>query len=88
MDPSIVKTFAFPKHISEFIQQLSHSYVSYYDNISMLKDWVSDLLCRAVTGSGFSKRVLYTDDNDFIYSIKRCVRSNGINIGATKADLL
>jgi hypothetical protein len=28
VDPSIVKTFAFPKDISEFIQQLSHSYVT------------------------------------------------------------
>jgi hypothetical protein len=88
VDPSIVKTFAFPKDISEFIQQLSHSYVTYYDNISILRDWVSDLLCRAVTGSGFSKRVLYTDDDDFIYSIKRCVGFNGIDLGATKADLL
>ena len=87
VDPSIVKTFAFPKDISEFIQQLSHSYVTYYDNISILRDWVSDLLCRAVTGSGFSKRVLYTDDDDFIYSLKRCVGFNGINLGATKADI-
>ena len=36
----------------------------------------------------FSKRVLYTDDDDFIYSLKRCVGFNGINLGATKADLL
>ena len=54
----------------------------------LIRDWVSDLLCRAVTGSGFSKRVLYTDDDDFIYSLKRCVGFNGINLGATKADLL
>ncbi len=88
MDPSVVKTFAFPKDINEFIQQLAHNYVTFYDNISMIRDWVSDLLCRAVTGSGFSKRVLYTDDDDFIYSLKRCVGFNGINLGATKADLL
>jgi len=56
VDPSIVKTFSFPKDISEFIQQQLHSYVTYYDNISTLRDWVSDLVCRAVTGSGFSKR--------------------------------
>ena len=88
MDPSVVKTFAFPKDINEFIQQLAHNYVTFYDNISTIRDWVSDLLCRAVTGSGFSKRVLYTDDDDFIYSLKRCVGFNGINLGATKADLL
>ena len=41
-----------------------------------------------MTGSGFSKRQLYTDDDDIIYSFKRCIGFNGINLGATKADLL
>jgi hypothetical protein len=40
-----------------------------------------------VTGSGFSKRQLYTGDDDIIYSFKRCIGFNGINLGATKADL-
>ena len=43
---------------------------------------------RAVTGSGFQKRQLYTDDDDIIYNFKRCIGLNGINLGATKADLL
>ena len=38
MDPSIVKTFAFPKDINEFIQQLAHNYVTFYDNISIIRD--------------------------------------------------
>lgn len=50
--------------------------------------WISDVLCRAVTGSGFSKRMLYTDDDDCIYQFKRCVGFNGINIAATKPDIL
>jgi hypothetical protein len=41
-----------------------------------------------VTGSRFSKRQLYTDDDDIIYSFKRCIGFNGINLVATKADLL
>jgi hypothetical protein len=32
--------------------------------------------------------MLYTDDDDFIYQFKRCVGFNGINIAATKPDLL
>ena len=88
VDPSIVKTLTFPRDINELIQQLSHNYIAYYDNVSIIKDWVSDVLCRAVTGSGFSKRQLYTDDDDIIYHFLRCIGLNGINIGATKADLL
>jgi hypothetical protein len=65
-----------------------HNYVCYFDNVSKIPDWISDQLCRAVTGSGFSKRGLYTDDDDIIYNFKGCVGFNGINLGATKADLL
>ena len=70
IDPSYVKTFTFPRDSNEFIQQLSHNYIVYYDNISEIKEWISDLLCRAVTGSGSSKRQLYTDDEDFFYISK------------------
>jgi hypothetical protein len=88
VDPSAVKTFSFPRDINELIQQLNHNQIVYYDNISIIKDYISDQLCRAVSGSGSSKRQLYTDDDEMIYSFKRCVGFNGINLGATKPDLL
>jgi hypothetical protein len=88
VDPSSVLTLTFPRDINELVQQLSHNYIAYYDNISIIRDWVSDTLCRTVTGSGFSKRQLYTDDDDIIYNFRRCIGFNGINLGATKADLL
>ena len=88
VDPSYLKTLSFPRDSNEFIQQLSHNYIVYYDNISEIREWISDLLCRAVTGGGSSKRQLYTDDEDIIYNFKRIVGLNGINLGATKADLL
>jgi hypothetical protein len=88
IDPCAAKTFSFPRDITELVQQLSHNYVTYYDNISDMHDWVSDQLCRAVSGSGSSKRVLYSDDDDFIRSFKRCIGLNGINLAATKPDML
>ena len=84
VDPSIVKTLTFPRDINELVQQLSHNYIAYYENLSSIKEWISDALCRAVTGSGFSKRQLYTDDEDIIYFFQRCVGFNGINLAATK----
>jgi hypothetical protein len=88
VDPSAICTLTFPRDINELVQKLSHNYVAYFDNVSIIHDWISDQLCRAVTGSGFSKRELYTDDDDIIYNFKRCIGFNGINLGATKADLL
>jgi len=88
VDPSEVKTLTFPNSVTELVQMLSHNYVSYFDNISNLPEWISDILCRAVTGSGFTKRALYSNDDDFVYSFKRATGINGINLAATKADLL
>ena len=66
VDPSIVKTLTFPRDINELIQQLSHNYIAYYDNISVIKEQNSDALCRAVTGTGFSKRQLYIVHQRFV----------------------
>ncbi len=87
VDPRAVATLSFPNKPEEMVQQLSHNYIAYYDNISQIREWISNILCRAVTGSGFSKRQLYTDD-DIIYNYKRAIGFNGINLAATKADLL
>jgi hypothetical protein len=88
VDPSCILTLAFPRDTNEFIQELAHNYIAYFDNISNIPEWISDILCRAVTGSGFSKRMLFSDDDDIIYNFKRCIGFNGINLAATKADLL
>ena len=88
VDPCGALTLSFPRDVAELVQQLSHNFIAYYDNVSEISQWISDLLCRAVTGSGFSKRVLFSDDDDFIYRFKRCVGFNGINVAATRPDLL
>ncbi len=88
IDPSSVLTFAFPKDISELVQQLDHNHIVYYDNISKIPSLFSDQLCRASTGAGSSKRRLFTDDDDKIYNFRLCVGFNGINLAATKSDLL
>ncbi len=88
IDPSILETINVRKDIAEFIQQASHHYFLPIDNLSQIKPDLSDLLCRLVTGEGFSKRELFTNDSDVIYSFQRVVGLNGINLVADKPDLL
>jgi hypothetical protein len=87
IDPSSIEIMSLPS-ANELVQQISHHYGAYYDNIQRISDSVSDMLCRAVTGEGGSKRSLYTNDDDFIYSYRRCIGLNGINVVAQKPDLL
>jgi len=88
IDPSITETLTLPTDKNELVQQLDHHWAPYYDNLTSLPEWLSDCLCRAVTGEGSSKRELFTNDDDIIYSYRRCVALNGINIAAAKPDLL
>jgi DNA polymerase elongation subunit (family B) len=88
VDPSVIRTMAFTRNIEGMIQKLAHNYLCYFDNVSKISEPISDILCRAVTGSGFSKRELFTNDDDVIYNFKRCIGINGINLGATKSDLI
>lgn len=88
VDPSIIDSMGPPRKEEDFIQTCSHHWFLTIDNLSKLPEWLSDTLCRVVTGEGFSKRKLYTDDSDIIYSFKRCLALNGINLVADKPDLL
>ena len=88
VDPSLMEVLSLPKKEEELVQVLSHHYMLFFDNVGTVPDSIGDLLCRAVTGSGFSKRQLYTDDEDIIYTIQANIGINGINLSSSKPDLL
>lgn len=58
------------------------------DNLSSLRPWLSDSLCRLATGGGFSTRTLYENDEETIFDAKRPVILNCIEEVATRSDLL
>jgi hypothetical protein len=58
-----------------------------YDNVRVLRHWLSDALCRLATGGGFSARQLYTDADEVLFSSTRPIILNGINAAATEPDL-
>jgi hypothetical protein len=59
-----------------------------FDNRSGFPKGFADLLSSLVTGSGDSKRELYTTDGEYAFKVKRPVIVNGINIPSDRADLL
>lgn len=88
IDPSVLTELSAPDSEREFAQQASHHWYFYLDNLSSLPKWLSDAIAKACTGAGFSKRELYSDDDDIIYSFKRVMGINGINLVVESADLL
>ena len=88
VDPSKPVLLTLLKNIPEFIQQVNHNYLAYYDNVKYIPYWLSDEICKAVTGIGHTKRELYSDDDDIIYEHRRIISINGINVTLTEPDAL
>jgi hypothetical protein len=53
----------------------------------MVSDWLSDSLCRAVTGDGDVRRKLYTDGDHAVFAFRRCICLTSIDLGAVRGDL-
>jgi hypothetical protein len=87
VDPSETSTLGEPSR-DQIMQILAYNYVVPLDNLRAILPWLSDVLCRAVTGDGLSKRMLFTDDDDHIYSFRRSIIVNGINALPQREDLL
>lgn len=64
--PSKPELLSIHNDMNEFIQQMPHNYVPFYDNVKNIPKWLSDEACKAVTGIGQTKRKLYTDDEDIV----------------------
>jgi hypothetical protein len=88
VDPSRPILLTIHASRDEFVQQLSHNYIAFYDNVIAVPSWLADESCKAVTGIGQTKRKLYTNDEDVVYEYKRCLGFSGINICLTEPDTL
>jgi len=87
IDPSTLATLSFPRSQQDLVQQLHHHWFAVFDNVSSLPVWLSDALCRASTGEGYSKRQLWTDDQDVIFTYRRCVGLTAVHSPVTQPDL-
>jgi len=88
IDPSYSDLLSPPADTNELGQLANHNYCLYFDNLSRISDDLSDILCRLATGIGFSKRKLYSDDEDILYNQKVAIGFNGVTLVAHKADVL
>jgi hypothetical protein len=67
IDPSTVPLQAPPKDERDVFIGTGNSYLTVYDNVSHLQDWLSDALCRLSTGGGYRTRQLYTDREETLF---------------------
>ena len=88
VDPSSIPAIAASAQSGDFILQLAHNYMPCFDNVTSFREWQVDALCRAATGEGFSKRALYTDEEELIFSYRRPIVTNGVDLPSTRGDFM
>jgi hypothetical protein len=87
IDPASAGVRAAPKNEQDLVIAASNSHVLALDNLSYVRDWLSDALCRLSTGGGLGTRELYSDANEVLFDVRRPVVLNGITELAARGDL-
>jgi hypothetical protein len=62
----------------DLIVQLYNRHLSSFDNVGHIDEKISDVLCRAITGSSNPKRKLYADGEEAIHNFKSKIVLNGV----------
>jgi hypothetical protein len=88
VDPNSAPLRSEPREVRDLMIAAKNGWVTAFDNISYLPDWLSDAICRLATGGGFATRELYSDDEEVLFEAQRPVAFNGIEELAVRGDLL
>jgi hypothetical protein len=88
VDPSSLETTALSKDEESFLLTLYHNWLTVFDNVGDVKSWQSDILSRAITGGGLSRRRRYSDEEEQLYNFRRCIMINGLLLPLTAPDVM
>lgn len=88
IDPAKAEENTDPRNMDDFMVTALNNHIVSYDNLSTITDWFSDALCRLSTGSGLTKRMLYSDFDEVVIEAARPVILNGIMPIVHRPDLL
>lgn len=88
IDPNAAPLRAEPSDGRDLMIAANNSWCLAYDNLSHVKPWLSDALCRLCTGGGLATRELYTDQDEIIFDAQRPILLTSIEEVASRSDLL
>lgn len=88
IDPNSAPLRAEPRELRDVMIGAANGWCLAFDNLSRVRPWLSDAMCRLSTGGGFATRELYSDQEEVLFHAQRPVMMNGIEELATRADLL
>lgn len=88
LDPNAAELRSEPRDERDIAIGGNNAWVLALDNLSHIRAWLSDALCRLSTGGGFATRELFSDADEMIFAAQRPLILNGIEEVAVRPDLL
>lgn len=87
VDPSTIALQSLPRTERDLVINAGKTWLLNYDNLSWMRNDLSDAFCRISTGGGFRTRKLRTDTDEILFSSVRPMMMNGIVDVALRNDL-
>jgi hypothetical protein len=87
IDPQDAPLLSEPGSTRDLMVTATNGWLLAYDNVSVIRPWLSDGLCRLATGGGFAGRALYSNDERTVVRAQRPVILNGIEEFVQRGDL-
>jgi hypothetical protein len=88
VDPAVAPLRRPPRDPRDLMIAASNAWLTVYDNLSDVKQWLSDTLCVLATGGGMSTRELYSNDEETLFDLTRPVILTAIEDVVTSGDLV
>jgi len=88
IDPSVPMRLSMPDSAQDMMIIASHRHLVIFDNLSSVKNDMSDALAALATKSGYETRELYSNGNLFTIEIARPFALNGIGEFIHRPDLM
>jgi hypothetical protein len=86
-DPNVAPLRSAPRNEQELFISASNSACLIFDNLSLIPVWLSDALCRIVTGGGYATRTLYTDSEETLFDVMRPIILTSVGEVVARSDL-
>jgi hypothetical protein len=87
IDPQVAESRSQVKDPADWAALGIGAYAVNLDNVSTIPAWLSDALCRAVTGDAYTPRAFYTQDQTRVLKFKLAMVMSTIDVGNIRGDL-
>jgi|694.fasta_scaffold01417_13 hypothetical protein len=87
-DPGIANARPAPTSPDDLAATAKNSRTMAYDNLSVIPEWLADSFCRLATGTCFSGRKYFTNEEEYLIEAKRPVVINAIPDVLERPDLI